>query len=310
MKTIELVIIVTVITLVILIAVYCERKKKLRRVIQYEESSDCDDDLPCATCNYTCRPIPPPVLADIPTFMMVFDEGGNENFIPPIPGGPNTWTWTVIGPETFFIPAVCNTARPSPYALPNLIAGTAELSPTNSNPLGGYIMSAPTDQKDYTLPYTQVLMSTAMTQAQLTSGEYFIFGFPVDNSVCPSATYPINVFAVSQWVDLGATFTIVGDTLHVAWPAFDVSACSIGPWEIIVTARDTVIVCSFQGAAGNYANMNLGGTVPITATSLVIQLSSGPGGLAHSITQCAAYAYPVCNKSAPTTFYVNSIAYC
>jgi hypothetical protein len=182
-----------------------------------------------------------------------------------------------------------------------------ELALSNNNPLGGYIMSTSQDQKNYLSTYGPVSMSSALTQAQVTSGNFFLYGMPANGTDCPPDYYEVDTYAVSEWVDLGATFSITGDQLTVTWPAFDVSACSIGPWEIVVTAQDTVLVCTgFTGiyVDVSYPKMSLGGIVPVTATSFVIQLNSAPGGLTHNITLCGAYAFPLCNLSTASTFYV------
>jgi hypothetical protein len=314
MKTVELVIIVTVVVLVILIAVYCERKKRIRRVIQLDEPCDDNDSTTCTTCTYVCVPVVPPILEDIQTLFLSFGEGGIPSFNPGSMYAPGAWNYINTDLEPYLIPTTCIVARPTIYSnSPNYVAGTVQLDPSNSNPLGGYIMSTLEDQKNYLLPYGPVSMSSALTQAQVTAGNFFLYGMPADAYDCPVPFYEVDTYAVSEWVDLGATFSITGDELTVTWPAFDVSTCSIGPWEIVVTAQDTVLVCS--GYTGSdidftYPKMSLGGIVPITATSLVIQLNSAPGGLAHDITLCGAYAFPLCNLSAPTTFFVSSTFGC
>lgn len=242
---------------------------------------------------------------------MGFDEGGFETFSDPVPGGPNTWDWTFIASNPDYIPTACTVTRRTTFTVPDFITGTVQLDPSNYNPKGGYIMSALTYDKLYLNEYAQLPMNSALTQAEFDSGDFFIWGFPLDDSTCPSAAYPISTYAVSEWVDLKASFTLVGDTLHVSWNPIDIIACYLGPWEIVVTARDSTNICAtVVGNDVHYDNMNLGTIVPITQTSIVLQLSSGPLGVPHNITQCAAYAYPLCNKSTPSTFFVQSTPNC
>uniref|UniRef100_A0A6C0CI96 Uncharacterized protein n=1 Tax=viral metagenome TaxID=1070528 RepID=A0A6C0CI96_9ZZZZ len=301
MNKIHLVVIITVIVLVVLIAIYCERKRRLQTIYQFGEPKDCCSECPIGACVEPAQPI----LQEIPTLIMGFGEGDGL-FFPPFQTGPNLYNFPFIEVRPDFIPTTCTTDRPLGFPTSNFVAGTVQLDPSNSNPQGGYIMSTVTDQKDYTQTYAQVAMSSALTQAEVDSGKFFIWGMPMNNIDFPAPFYSVATYAISKWIDLGATFTIFDDKLYVNWNQLDVSSCDLGEWEIVVTARDSTVVCGGFGFTYNYPNMNLGDTVSIDQTSLVIQLNSGLGGITHNITQCAAYAYPICNRSPGRIFYVQS----
>src|SRR5208282_4592580 len=99
MQAVQLAIIVIIIILVILLILYLndDNKKGRRRHHRRHSNSDelPNDPRACALCE--CVPASPPLLESTPTLMMGFDEGGEEEFSPPFPSGPDTWNWPDVG---------------------------------------------------------------------------------------------------------------------------------------------------------------------------------------------------------------------
>ena len=182
-------------------------------------------------------------------------------------------------------------------------AGRVELSASNSNPNGGYIMSSMHDELDTTLPNNWVVYSYALTQNEVDSGEFFQWFTTFQAFFNP---IEVNMFAVSEWVPLNPTCTIVNGVAQVEWidPFANCPEGSPLGWEIAVSVKDNVTICGSL----NFTNMNLGTIVPITETSVDIQLYTGTSDPVHNITLCEAYAYPILNKSSDATFQVGACA--
>ena len=266
-----------------------------------KQGNECGEipEPPTCTDDIACQPISAPTLLNPPTHMVV--ATGNPITVttnPPFIAGLNAWCNEFSAVIINAIWDTCIFVRPGTPAQVNS-AGILQFASSNV-PNGGYIMKSIHQELDHTLPASNVPYVTAMSQAEYDAGDEFWWFMGLAFETAEN----IELCAVSEWRDLQATCVVNGNVATVSWLPENVPDCADENWEIVVTLRDESKVCP---AANPEWTFHLGDTATIGETQKNIQLHSGVTPPPHNIVQCAAYAYPVCNKS-PSS--VVSVATC
>tara|TARA_R110001632_G_scaffold15138_6_gene50328 strand:- start:1258 stop:2199 length:942 start_codon:yes stop_codon:yes gene_type:complete len=295
-------ILLLILVVVVIFALIYIRKKDATSGFPQQFRNEIEDTSQNSVCPITVMSPDTPAVDPIP--VLVYSSGpGGFSLVDPNPPDTPSGGWypnLEIIFENYVLPDCTPgpTARnPGPDTLTHSIAGEVQLSAGNSNPNGGYIMISEHAGLDHTLDMTRTPYATLLTQAEVDGGAKFNF-FPTFRQEFPS-TYAseIEVYAVSDWVNLNATSVFNGDVVEVSWDAFTIPEnCTIDTWEIAVSVRDDSVFCS----SGETIDLiiNVGEVLTdVNLTTLNVQLLSGTPSPIHNLIQVSAFAYPVSNKS-------------